>query len=149
MATRQEAMRAVATTHGLSGTPTYTAWKSMRQRCSSRPGKSAKWYTGVQCCARWADFTAFLEDMGEKPEGLTLDRLRNAEGYHLGNCRWATAQQQAANRSTSVLLAFGGRTLCVAEWARAVGISRKGLVKRLKLGWGLDRALQTPKRGPA
>lgn len=74
----------------------------MIQRChnpkhSAYPRYGAK---GVQVCARWReDFRNFLSDMGERPDGHTLDRISNNEGYHPGNCRWATSKEQYENKS--------------------------------------------------
>lgn len=49
-------------------------------------------------CDRWTDFRLFLEDMGERPEGTSIDRVDGTRGYYPGNCRWATPAEQAANR---------------------------------------------------
>jgi len=87
-----------AKTHGhTSGgkwSPTYSTWA----RIFDRAGK-AKGYEHVSVCDRWRVFENFLEDMGERPEGKTLDRFPNLAGnYEPGNCRWATPSEQAFNR---------------------------------------------------
>jgi hypothetical protein len=74
--------------------PTYISWKGARGRC--RPG--GLYHGRVAVCERWASFENFLADMGERPEGLTLDRIDNDGDYEPGNCRWATPKQQQANR---------------------------------------------------
>jgi hypothetical protein len=89
------------TKHGRYGTPTYECWHSMIQRCCNPNDHAAQWYSerGISVCDRWRDsFEAFLADMGERPEGLTLDRIDNNKGYEPGNCRWATWSQQSRNR---------------------------------------------------
>lgn len=89
--------------HGLSGTKTYNSWNKMRER--TKPGfHKAKDYfeRGITIeDPRWDDFLNFLEDMGERPEGLTLDRIDNDKGYCKENCRWATRKEQQANRRCS------------------------------------------------
>ena len=83
--------------HGMVGTPTYRSWQGMKKRCRIDPHYTER---GIAVCARWAgSFDAFLADMGERPEGRTLDRINNDGNYEPGNCRWATAKQQRANQS--------------------------------------------------
>lgn len=88
-------------THGMANkTRTYKTWKEMRQRCLNPNNDKAKWYSaaGVTICDRWLEsFENFLEDMGERPEQMTLDRINPYGNYEPTNCRWATQKQQMNN----------------------------------------------------
>ena len=124
--------------------PTYTTWQSMNQRCNYPAHKSYARYggRGISVCARWADFCAFLADMGPRPAGTTLDRFPNADGnYEPGNCRWATSKQQSRNRRSSVWISHGGETLTLVEWAEKTGIKADTIAFRLRAGWPADEAL--------
>jgi hypothetical protein len=86
--------------HGRAKTALYAVWKTMRQRCVNPNCVDYPDYggRGINVCARWDDFSAFAEDMGDRPEGASIDRIDNTRGYEPNNCRWATHAQQAQNR---------------------------------------------------
>ena len=88
--------------HSFKGevTKTYYIWQSMKQRCLNPNNKNYKRYGGrnIKVCDRWKhSFQNFLNDMGEKPEGLTLDRINNDDGYKPENCKWSTVNEQQYN----------------------------------------------------
>lgn len=87
--------------HGLTRSPTHKSYWAMISRCEQPGNASFARYggAGVKVCARWREsFTAFVEDVGLRPAGTTLDRIENTKGYEPGNCRWATPKEQARNR---------------------------------------------------
>jgi hypothetical protein len=92
--------RTIALSHGMHSTRTYGIWAQMKRRCQTPSNGSYDKYgaRGVTVCDRWQKFENFLADMGEAPDGLTLDRIDNERGYEPDNCRWATWHQQALNR---------------------------------------------------
>lgn len=80
--------------------PGYYSWSMMKQRCMNPKHTDYKYYgeKGITVCNEWLKFSGFYSDMGERPEGLTLDRIDNSKGYSKDNCRWATKLEQTLNR---------------------------------------------------
>lgn len=81
---------------------THISWRSMIDRCRRTTRHNFARYggRGITICERWNDYGNFLADMGERPEGKTLDRIDNDRGYDPSNCRWATPSEQTKNRET-------------------------------------------------
>ena len=101
---RAERMRRAKTTHGFYKTATYNSHRSMLARCLDRTHRQFKDYggRGITICRRWQiSFAAFLDDMGPRPSGTTLDRINNNGNYEPANCRWATRLQQNRNKRTT------------------------------------------------
>jgi hypothetical protein len=115
--------------------PTHLSWTAMINRCDNPKNASYPRYggRGIGVAYAWRTFDAFLADMGERPPGTSLDRIDSDGDYEPGNCRWATAKQQAANRSSSKLEPHEAAQVSwlvasgyqVAEVASFFGISAK------------------------
>ena len=110
----------------------------MRRRCEPRHAKFQDWGArGIKVCARWQKFRNFLADMGEKPEGLTLERRDNNGDYKPSNCYWATVKEQARNRRTTKLTDDQVAQLRAAP--AMVGVrNRKSVVRELAEEFGIS-----------
>jgi hypothetical protein len=114
--------------------PTYNTWRSMVSRCTCKTDTAFPNYggRGVAVCDRWRVFTTFLEDMGQRPEGMTLDRIDPAGNYEPSNCRWASRTVQGNNKRNTHLIEVNGLALSVADWARHLSKTYKQLAWRVE-----------------
>ncbi len=110
--------------HGMNKSSTHSTWMQMRRRCNSPNCDKFSYYggRGIKVCERWDDFKNFLEDMGERPGGMSLDRIDTNGNYEPSNCRWATKEQQANNTRANVFVEIGGEKKTVSQAARLLGI---------------------------
>lgn len=132
------------TTHGMTGTKAYTKWQSMMGR-TRHPDSKSKCYEGIKVCRRWHKFENFYADMGDPPEGYSLERKNGKKGYSKGNCVWIPLHEQAHNTSRSRYVIHNGKKLHVSAAARAVGLTPDVVLDRInKLGWSIHDALNTP-----
>lgn len=133
--------------HGMSKTKIYGIWRSMRSRCENPATAAYKDYgaRGISVCERWKSFENFYEDMGERPEGKSLDRIDNSKGYSPENCVWSTSKSQSRNRRGLRTATANGQTKSLGEWAEETGLSVSTLWNRLQLGWSDEDAINTPK----
>lgn len=135
-------------THRRGRTPTYRTWLGMRQRCQCTGDNGFSGYgaAGITVCERWQSFANFLADMGERPDGASIERIDNGQGYHPGNCRWASPREQMRNTRRTRVLTWRGRSLCLTDWAAHLGVSTGLLRRRLRNGWSVQKTLETPAR---
>ncbi len=125
---------------------TYSTWTSMIQRCTNPKRGDYHLYgaRGIGVCERWRSFDSFLADLGEKPDGMSIERIDNNRGYEPGNVRWATASEQCQNRRSTRLTADQVREIrtrveageSIPSLSRHFGVSRT-LVRyaALKITW--------------
>lgn len=131
--------RDLSTTHGKHNTQTYLRWQSMLNRC--RQSQYAAYYGHVSVAPGWHCFETFLRDMGECPDGMTLDRIDPNGNYEPGNCRWATRATQARNTRRRKEYRFDGLSMSLIEWAERVGMPHERLRKRIRTGWSFEDAI--------
>ena len=125
---------ALNTKHGKTNHPLFGRWSNMLCRCENPHAINYADYggRGITVCEEWHDFQKFYDwamESGYSP-GLSVDRIDNSKGYSPDNCRWATLNEQAANRRSTRLIEFQGETHCLSEWARKFGVDPTNLSGR-------------------
>jgi len=135
--------------HGMKRSPEYATWQMMISRCTNPSAQDYGRYgaRGVTVCDSWRDFRNFYRDMGDRPEGMSIDRIDNDKGYSPENCRWATVAEQNRNTRRTRLIEIGGVTRCLKDWATEYGINYGTVCNRIvRGGWNPVVALTTPAR---
>lgn len=129
--------------------PTYSTWSMMKHRCSCPSYDRYSYYggRGITVCERWQIFENFLEDMGERPAGATLDRIDTNKGYSKDNCRWATKAQQQSNRRNCVFVTINGKTQTIKAWAEELGVPYKRVMGRKKRNWPIEKLFEKENHG--
>ncbi len=143
---QKEAVSKASLTHGKKGSDVYRVWSAMKQRCLNLNHQHFNVYggRGITICDEWLSFEAFYRDMGDRPQGMTLERVDNNKGYEPGNVIWASRLTQANNRRDNVRLSYMGLTKTMAEWGRVTGLPSRAIAKRLFHGWPVEIALSEP-----
>ncbi|KKM23233.1 hypothetical protein LCGC14_1617290 [marine sediment metagenome] len=128
---------------------TYCSWSNMKTRCFNSNKDSYKHYggRGITVCNHWLKFDNFLEDMGERPDGMTLDRIDNDGNYKPSNCQWATQKQQCRNKRGNRIMFLEEQSHCLREWADILKVSYGLLENRIRRGWTDYQTLTIPKGG--
>ncbi len=136
---------AAKVTHGMTNTHAYKVWCWMLRRCKNDKD-AAYGGRGIVICERWRDsFEAFYADMGNPPEGKSLDRIDVNGNYEPRNCRWANRKEQARNTRRNTYLALNGYTATIAEWSEITGLKPSTICVRLyTLGWSVEDVFTVP-----
>lgn len=134
-------------THGLSQLHLreYRSWKDMRSRVYRQSCKDYPLYggRGIKICERWENFANFFADMGERPDGMTIDRIDVNGDYEPSNCRWASGCTQANNRRNNHKIEWRGVVKNLQEWCDELGLDGSKVRYRLSKGWLVEDALNT------
>lgn len=131
-------------THGLRKTKEYNIWSNMKRRCMDQNNLNYKNYgaRGISVCDKWTkSFHDFYKDMGNCPDGKTLERIDNNGNYEPNNCKWATIKEQMRNQRTNCNITFNKITMCITDWASHTGIPYRCLKERFIRGWSAKDAL--------
>jgi hypothetical protein len=129
----------------------YNSWYGLKRRCRCPKQTGYERYggRGISYDPKWETFEGFYADMGDRPgRGYDLDRIDNNGNYCKENCRWVTHLENCKNRSgrrPTRLYTFNGKTMCIKDWAKEIGISPASLQKRLNKNWPLEIALSPEK----
>ena len=139
---KREILAARLTRHGMAGTRAYNTWVNMRQRCErrTRPDWANYGGRGIKVCERWQTFEHFLSDMGEPPDGMSIDRIDNDGNYEPGNCRWATPMQQGRNKRNTAIVVVDGVARVQAEVCADSVVPRTTLRRHIAR-YGADSAI--------
>lgn len=116
----------------------YGVYHNMLQRCCNPKVPNYERYgaRGITVCDRWKkSFKHFVEDMGERPQGFTLDRINNNESYSKENCRWADSKQQSRNKSNNVFITYQGSLYILADFIKEYNLKTTTTVAKLKKGF--------------
>lgn len=150
---QKEACSLRTTTHGVIKSGKYKReyfiWKGIISRCTDKENAGYKDYggRGIAVCDRWMDSVLnFIQDMGPRPDGTSVDRINNDGNYEPSNCRWADKHTQANNTRRNKFIEFCGKVQTVSQWGRELRLSPSVIASRLRIGWSLDRAFYTPVR---
>lgn len=144
---RRETLRTMRLVHGMKNSPEHRSWSAMKNRCNNPMATSYHNYgaRGIAVCDRWNDsFVRFLEDMGERPDGTSLDRIDNDGDYCPENCRWATRAEQSRNTRQNRMIRHNGVVKCATDWAAGCGVALETLRWRIDAGWDIENALTDP-----
>lgn len=125
---------------------TYNTWVHMIQRCTNPNSKDYKNYgaRGITVCDLWLDsYDAFLLQMGQRPDGYTIERIDYNKGYEPGNCKWLPRAEQPLNKRDNVVLTIFEETKVASQWIRdpRCVVNQNTFYKRIASGWDPERAL--------
>lgn len=120
-------------TAGCKASRTWNSWRSMLSRCNNPKTNDYEHYggRGISVCPAWYKFENFLADMGERPLGHVLDRVKTDGDYTPDNCRWLTPSQSCQNKRNNRVVTYCGARIVVAEAARRMGVARSVLRARM------------------
>lgn len=155
---RSEMLRRKDTTHGLSKTPLYRVWRSMKDRCYRSKCKGYVNYggRGIVMCDEWKNDFEIFHNWALKNgyrKGLTIERINNNGNYEPSNCCWIPKSKQSSNRRNCHYITYHGETKTLSEWSRELHVDRETVRNKEKqLGSGelaIEAILNNPRHKKA
>lgn len=114
----------------------YRSWRSMKQRCTNPNSRGWGEYgaKGITVCERWMTYDNFYADMGDRPDGYSLERVDVTLGYSPENCKWIPHPEQAKNKRNTVRYQYGDEVLIQADLARRLSLHPSSLLEMRRQG---------------
>lgn len=133
-----------STTHGMRSNRLYGVWYTMKERCYNKNSEKYSSYggRGITVSDNWRNsFESFINDMGMPIfDKLQIERIDNDKGYCVENCRWATIDEQAKNKRSTVWMELNGERICLKDWTEKLGLNYKTVYNQLKyLHWSIEK----------
>lgn len=128
-------------THSMCKTASYRSWTSMKQRCYNKNLKIFCNYggRGITVCDRWLEsFENFYEDMWDRPNGTSLDRINNDGNYEPSNCKWSTYKEQANNTRANRKFEYNGSLMLASKISEIIGVEPQKLIRYLDKWYTID-----------
>lgn len=141
---RNERNRTANLSHGMAGSPLYSSWHCMKQRCLNKKRRHYEDYggRGIKVCLEWMDFIPFRDwalAHGYK-DGLTIERIDCNGNYESSNCTWIPQGEQSNNTRRNRRITYQGKTQILKDWAKELSLDYKMLCNRLRHGWSVEKA---------
>lgn len=146
---KTEALSESRITHGMSGTGAWHSWRDMMKRCYAKKSCHYRHYggRGIVVCKEWHSFEGFHAAMGDRPDGMSIERHEVEGNYEPGNCSWIPISDQGNNKRNSIFVEVGGEKMCLSLACKRLGLSYSRTRDRIKtLGWSIEKALAEPKK---
>lgn len=127
---------------------TYWCWVHMRQRCRNPHSNAFANYgaRGISVCERWNEYGNFLTDMGERPDGHSLERIDVNGNYEPSNCTWATRKEQSRNTRSTRKITINGETFIAKDLAEKLGVKTDTIVSRAKVCHTIEELMSPTRR---
>jgi hypothetical protein len=132
----------------MTGTGAWHSWRDMVKRCTWKNHEHYKSYggRGITVCADWLSFEGFYASMGERPEGMSIERDNVNGNYEPGNCRWIPLPDQHHNKRNTIYVEIAGERICLSVACRRLGLNYNRVRDRIRrLGWSVEDAINKPK----